>query len=309
MLSVVLIVGTIVISKQVNYIQTKNLGYDRENLIYIPLEGDLTAKYEVFKDEALRMPGIQWVTRMSDAPISFGSSTGGVKWDGKDPNVNIEFTQISVGYNFTSTMKLKMKYGRDFSRDVATDSLGYLINESALKRIKYTDPIGKPLTMWGKKGTIVGVLKDFHFNSLHDPIQPLIVRMREKEVYGNILIRTQPGQTKQAIATMEKLCKELNPNFTFTYSFTDQEYQKLYNNEQIIGKLSKAFAFLAIFISCLGLFGLAMFTAEQRVKEIGIPQGAWRECWFIVCFIIKRVFDFSFDSPTNCITISMVGDE
>jgi putative ABC transport system permease protein len=126
--------------------------------------------------------------------------------------------------------------------------------------------------MWGKKGKIVGVLKDFHFNSLHDPIQPLIIRLREKEVYGNILIRTKAGQAKEAIATMEKLYRELNPNFTFTYSFTDEEYQKLYNNEQVVGKLSKAFAFLAIFISCLGLLGLVMFTAEQRVKEIGIRK-------------------------------------
>jgi len=271
-LSVVLIVGTIVVSKQVNYIQTKNLGYDRENLIYIPLEGDLTAKYNIFKDEALRMPGIQEITRMSDPPINFGSSTGGVNWDGKDPNVNIEFTQVSVGYDFTRTMKLKMAYGRDFSKDFATDSSNYMINESALKRIKYANPIGKPFTMWGKKGTIIGVLKDFHFNSLHDPIQPLIIRLREKEVYGNILIRTQAGQTKQAIATVEKLCKELNPNFTFTYYFTDEEYQKLYNSEQVVGNLSKAFAFLAIFISCLGLLGLAMFTAEQRIKEIGIRK-------------------------------------
>jgi len=271
-LSVVLIISTIVVSKQVDYIQNKNLGYDRENLIYIPLEGDLPAKYAIFKDEALKMPGILQVTRLSDAPINFGSSTGGVNWDGKDPNVNIEFTQISVGYDFTKTMKLQMAYGRDFSRDFATDTSGYMINETALKRIKYADPIGKPFTMWGKKGTIVGVLKDFHFSSLHSPIQPLIIRLRDKEVYGNLLIRTQAGKTKQAISTLEKLCKELNPNFTFTYAFTDEEYQKLYNNEQVVGKLSKAFAFLAIFISCLGLLGLAMFTAEQRVKEIGIRK-------------------------------------
>jgi putative ABC transport system permease protein len=272
-LSVVLIIGTIVISKQVNYIQTKNLGYDRENLIYVPLEGDLPAKFKIFKDEALTMPGIKQVTRMSDAPVNFGSTTGGIKWDGKDPNLNIEFNQISVGYDWVSTMKLKMVNGRDFSRDFVTDTNNYLINESALKRIGYANPIGRNLNMWdNKKGHIVGVLKDFHFNSLHDPIQPLIVRLRDSEQYGNILIRTQPGQTKQALETLEKLCKDLNPNFTFTYYFTDEEYQKLYNNEQVIGKLSKAFAFLAIFISCLGLLGLAMFTAEQRVKEIGIRK-------------------------------------
>ncbi|MDB4918516.1 ABC transporter permease [Mucilaginibacter sp.] len=272
MLSVVLIIGTIVISKQVNYIQTKNLGYDRENLIYIPLEGDLTAKYKVFKDEALNMPGIQQVTRISDAPTNFGSTTSGVKWNGKDPNVNVMFTQVSTGYDFVKTMKLKLVSGRDFSRDFATDSVGYIINETSLKRIGYTNPIGKPFTMWGKKGTIVGVLKDFHFNSLHDPILPLIIRFGEETNYGMALIRTKPGQTKQALASAEKLCRELNPNFQFSYYFADAEYQKQYISEQVVGKLSNAFAFLAIFISCLGLLGLAMFTAEQRIKEIGIRK-------------------------------------
>lgn len=272
MLSVVLIIGTIVISKQVNYVQTKNLGYDRENLIYIPLEGDLTAKYKTFKNEGLNMPGIQQITRISDAPTNFGSTTSGVKWDGKDPNVNVMFTQVSTGYDFVKTMKLKLVSGRDFSRDFATDSAGYIINETSLKRIGYTNPIGKPFTMWGKKGTIVGVLKDFHFNSLHDPILPLIIHFGEETNYGMALIRTKPGQTKQALASAEKLCKELNPNFQFSYYFADAEYQKQYISEQIVGKLSNAFAFLAIFISCMGLLGLAMFTAEQRIKEIGIRK-------------------------------------
>jgi len=272
-LSILLIVGTIVVSKQVNYIQTKNLGYDRENLIYVPLEGDLPAKFKVFKDEALRSPGIKDIARSSDSPVSFGSSTGGVKWVGKDPNLNVEFTHIDVGYDYIKTMKLQLVQGRDFSRDFGTDTLNYLINESALKRIGYAHPIGSPLTLWDKKqGQIIGVIKDFHFNSLHDPIQPLIINLRDSASYGNILIRTLPGQTKQALATIEKLCKELNPNFTFTYYFTDSEYKKLYDNEQVVGKLSKAFAFLGIFISCLGLLGLAMFTAEQRIKEIGIRK-------------------------------------
>lgn len=271
-LSVVLIIGTIVISKQVNYIQKKNLGYDRENLIYIPLEGDLPAKYKIFKDEGLNMPGIQQITRISDAPTNFGSSTSGIRWDGKDPNVNVMFTQVSVGYDFVKTMKLKLVEGREFSKDFATDSVGYIINETSLKRIGYKNPIGKPLTMWGKKGTIVGVLKDFHFNSLHDPILPLIIHYGEQDNFGMALLRTKPGETKQALASAEKLCKELNPNFQFTYYFADAEYQKQYVSEQVVGKLSNAFAFLAIFISCLGLLGLAMFTAEQRIKEIGIRK-------------------------------------
>jgi len=126
--------------------------------------------------------------------------------------------------------------------------------------------------MWGRKGKIVGILKDFHFNSLHRPIYPLVVRLTPNADYGYILIRTKAGQTQEAIASIQKLCKDLNPSFTANYDFADLKYKKLYNNEQVVSKLSDAFAVLGIFISCLGLLGLAMFTAEQRTKEIGIRK-------------------------------------
>jgi ABC-type antimicrobial peptide transport system permease subunit len=271
-LSIVLITGTIVISRQMNYIQSKNLGYDRENLIYIPLDGDLLNKYKTFKNEALKMPGIQLVTRISNEPTNIQNSTGGVNWTGKDTTVNIQFTQASVGYDFVKTMKLEMLQGRDFSKDYITDSVGFILNEAALKRIGYKDPIGQPLRFWGKNGKIIGVVKDFHFNSIHEEIRPLIIRAGENENYGSILVRTEPGKTREALASMESLCKQLNPSFPFTYNFSDEEYQKLYQNEQVTGKLSNGFAFLAIFISCMGLLGLAMFTAEQRFKEIGIRK-------------------------------------
>lgn len=271
-LSVVLVTGTIIVSRQMHYIQSKNLGYDRENLVYIPLEGDLLPKYDIFKNELAKMPGIQSVSRISQSPTDMHASTGGVEWTGKDPNVNIQFTQISVGYNFVNTMKLKVLEGRDFSKDYPTDSVGYIINEAALKRIGYKNPIGQPLTFWGKKGKIIGLLKDFHFNSMHEQINPIVIRVREKESYGSVLIRTQPGKTKEALASLQTLCKQINPAFPFTYYFSDEEYNKLYQSEQIVDKLSNVFSFLAIFISCLGLLGLAMFTAEQRVKEIGIRK-------------------------------------
>lgn len=271
-LSVILIIGTIIVSRQINYIQSKNLGYDRENLIYLSLDGDMAKKYNLFKTEALTMPGIQSVSRINIAPTDIDNGTSGVQWDGKDPNVNIEFTQVSVGYDFTKVMKLKLVQGRDFSKDFATDSVGYILNEAALKRIGYKDPIGKPLTFWGKKGKIIGVFKDFHYTSIHDAIKPLIARFGEKYDGGSALIRTQPGKTKEAIAGIEKLWQQINPDFPFNYNFSDDEYKLLYTNEQVIGKLSNVFAFLAIFISCLGLLGLAMFTAEQRVKEIGIRK-------------------------------------
>lgn len=161
--------------------------------------------------------------------------------------------------------------GRDFSRQFA-DSANYLINESALKTIGYKDPIGKPLTFWGTKGTIVGVLKDFHFNSLHVPINPLIIRLSKEKSYGTILIRTEPGKTQVALEGLEKLYQKLCPGFPFSHQFADEEYSYLYKSEQVVQTLSKYFAFLAIFISCMGLLGLVLFTAEQRTKEIGIRK-------------------------------------
>jgi ABC-type antimicrobial peptide transport system permease subunit len=271
-LSVILITATIIVSRQMAYVQSKNLGYDRENLIYVPMNGELIPKYTTFKDEAIGMPGIQSISRITSTPTDIGNSTGGVDWVGKDPNINIQFAQVSVGYDFVKTMKLKVLSGRDYSKAFATDSVGYIVNEAGLKRINYTNPVGKPLTVWGKKGTIIGVIKDFHFNSMHEQIKPLVIRFGEQDKYGSLLIKTQPGKTKEALASLETLCKQINPAFPFTYTFSDQEYQRLYQNEQIVTKLSNAFAFLAIFISCLGLLGLAMFTAEQRIKEIGIRK-------------------------------------
>ena len=272
MLSIILIIGTIVVSRQVNYVQTINLGYDRENLLYIPLEGDLLPKYGLFKNELLKMPGIKDVCRITDIPTHIENGTGGVVWPGKDPSSDVQFTQSAVGYDFTKTMHLQLVQGRDFSKDFATDSVGYIINESALKLIGYKDPVGKPLTFWQKPGTIIGVLKDFHFNSLHTPINPLVLRLGEDIGWGTALVKTESGKTKEALASLEKVCKALNPKFPFTYKFSDEEYAKLYQSEQMVNELANYFAFLGIFISCLGLLGLVIFTAEQRTKEFGIRK-------------------------------------
>jgi putative ABC transport system permease protein len=271
-LSIALISGTMVVSRQVNYIQNKDLGFNRENLINLPIEGELRDKYTLFKDQALNIPGVISVTRMSETPTSISSLTGGVDWDAKDPNARPMFAQAAVGLDFVKAMGIEIAEGRDFSKDFATDSSGYLINESALRRIGYKNPIGKRLTFWGKKGTIVGVLKDFHFLTLRLPITPLILRLGDKDSYGTVVIKTEAAKTPGVLAKLELLYKNLNPQFPFSYTFSSEEFKKLYKTEQVIGKLSNYFAFLAIFISCLGLLGLAMFTAEQRTKEIGIRK-------------------------------------
>jgi ABC-type antimicrobial peptide transport system permease subunit len=271
-LSTVLIIGMIVVSKQIKYIQTTNIGYNRENLIYIPIEGTYSTNFEVFKNEAKALPGIANISRISQSPTSIDNGTGGVEWEGKDPNVLPMFTQASVGYDFVKTMNLKLLAGRDFSRDFAMDSVSYLINESAAAKMNYKDPVGKSLTFWQKKGRIIGLLKDFHITSLHLPINPLIIRLEQNENYGLILVRTQPQKTKVALDGLEKLARKMNPEFPFTYDFSDEEYKKMYLTEQTVNGLSGYFAFLAIFISCLGLLGLTIFTAEQRIREMGIRK-------------------------------------
>jgi len=272
-LSAILIIATIVVTKQVNYIQTKDLGYDKENLVYIPIEGKLGTKYDVFKNAALNMPGVSSVTEMGISPTVIDDGTTSVIWEGKDPNTTVSFAFAAVGYDFIKTMKAKLISGRDFSNEFAADSNNYIINEAAQKKIGYTNPVGRTFTQWGIKGTIIGLVKDFHIESLHERIKPLVLRLiAAKRGDGYILVRTQPGKTKEALASMKDLCAQLNPEFPFTWTFSDQEYLKLYQSEQVVGKLSNIFAFLAIFISCLGLLGLAMFTAEQRVREIGIRK-------------------------------------
>ncbi|MEO6313491.1 MAG: ABC transporter permease [Chitinophagaceae bacterium] len=271
-LSVVLIVGMIVIYRQMDYIQKKNLGYDRENLVYLPVEGELVTKYKLFKEEAGKLPGIGSVSKMRNSPTDIEHHTNSIGWPGKDPNLTIPFADGVVAYDFVQTMKLQLQAGRDFSPNFGTDSTAFLINETAAKIMGFANPVGQPAEWGNRKGMIIGVLKDFHFNSMHQAIDPLILRLDENWGWGTILVRTQPGQTKQAIGSLENICKALNPAIPFTYRFSDEEYSRLYKNEAMVSKLSNYFAFLAIFISCLGLFGLATFTAAQRTKEIGVRK-------------------------------------
>jgi len=271
-ISIVLIVGTIVVSRQVNYIRTTDIGYDKENLLYIPLEGDLNGKYNLFKQEMLKLSGVKSVSHIGDPPTNITSSTWGIDWEGKDPNSKPTFGDEEVAYDFAQTMGIQVVQGHDFRKDMATDSIGYILNEEAARIVGYKDPIGKPFTMWGRKATIIGVVKDFNFNSLHIPIRPFILYLGDNPWGGTTLVRTEPGKTRQVLDGLAALWKRMNPQFPFTYQFSDEEYDKLYKSELMAARLSNWFAGLAIVISCLGLLGLAMFTAEQRTKEIGIRK-------------------------------------
>jgi hypothetical protein len=297
----------IVIYRQIDYIHNKNLGFGKENLLYIPIEGELQKNFIVFKEELQKQPGIKSVSSAQSSPLETGSSTSGVRWPGKDTTKLILFSTNPVTYDYIPTMGIQLVDGRDFSPGYSLDTMNYLINEASARKIGYKDPVGKELTMWGDKGKIIGVMKDYHHNSLHVPIEPIILRLFKKSWgghWGNVLIRTEAGKTKQAIASLEKVFKQLNPGFPFKYFFTDEEISKIYKAEHTVSKLSRYFAFLAIFISCLGLFGLVTFTAEQRTKEIGIRKVLGASVTGIVQLLSKEFLKLVFLSAVIAFPIA-----
>ncbi|MCK8492685.1 ABC transporter permease [Spirosoma sp. RP8] len=271
-LSVFLIVGMMAVSKQMNYLRTKNLGLDRENVLYWPIEGfSETKQYEAFQREVVRLPSIASATTAGSLPIDIQGSSGDLQWPGKDPRQDNQVFAMFVGSDFARTMNIKLADGRDFQASSPADSSNYIINEATARLMHMKDPVGKEVQFWMGKGRIVGVLKDFHMQSLHETIKPIILCFNYLNT-SYLLVKTRPGQTQQAIADLEKLSKGYNPNYPFNFHFLDEEYEKLYRAEQQVHTLINYFGVLAILISCLGLFGLAAFTAEQRRKEIGVRK-------------------------------------
>lgn len=271
-LSVFLITGMLVISRQMNYIQTKRLGLDRENVLYLSLEGELPNKLEAFRQEILNAPSVSAATTTGAIPTNIQSNSGDLDWPGRDKELDNTVNATFVGYDFAKTMNIEMAAGRDFSKEFAADTANYIINESAARMMKMENPVGRQVSFWMGKGTIVGVMKDFHLNSFHTVIQPLIFVNYKGLNTEFMMIKTKAGKTQEAVAHIEKAAKAFNPNYPFNYHFMDEDYEKMYRSEMIVNTLIKYFGILAIVISCLGLLGLAAFTAEQRTKEIGIRK-------------------------------------
>ncbi len=205
-------------------------------------------------------------------PTNVNMGTGSVNWTGKAPDEKAFFWELFVGYDFIKTLNIPLVAGREFSPDFGTDSTNVLINEEAAKAMQLKNPVGETVEFHGKKGKIIGVMKDFHLRSFHEAISPLIIGFESQFPYGQAVVKIRAGRTKEALATLEKANKDFNPKFSFEYTFADEDFNQQYKSEQLIGRLANIFAALAIVISCLGLFGLAIFTAEQRTKEIGIRK-------------------------------------
>lgn len=271
-IAVFLIMGMIVIQKQLNFLQTKNIGYDKEQLLLITMNNELRQKYPSLKTKLLNLPAISAVSASHSNPTSFMNASDNFSWEGKNPNESYSIVYETVKPDYISTIGAELLEGRDFSIEHPSDSMNFIINESSAKLMGLKAPIvGQQIENFSGKGQIVGVVKDFHFTSLKAPVEPLVLTMNSPFVW-TLYARINSEQTSDVLRQAEKICKTYSPTSPFEYEFADAAYQKLYENEKIISQLSSLFAFLAIFISCLGLFGLATFTTERRIKEIGIRR-------------------------------------
>ncbi|MEO9891759.1 FtsX-like permease family protein [Aurantibacter sp.] len=271
-LCMAMITGTIVVYFQLDYIQNKNLGLDKENIIYMSLDGKTIQQLKAVKSELENFSGIESVSLAGSNFIDMGGSTQDPTWEGRAANDGVKsFSIINFDFGLLEMLKLDVVAGRSFSKQFANDTLNYIVNESAAKLMGVKNPIGKFMSFWGDEGgKIVGVVKDFHFNSLHNPISPMIIRCRPSETWL-LYAKTIPGNTQSTIAKMQEVHEQFS-ELPFSYHFLDEAIENGYQEEQKIQLLSSIFAFLAIVISCLGLFGLALFTANQRIKEIAVRK-------------------------------------
>lgn len=270
-LSIILICGMLVISKQIDFIQNKNLGFQKDNLLSFALEGDLRQNFDVYKDRALKLPGVKSISATTDSPVQIGGSTFDIVWPEKEENDMTSFVTVPASGDVIKTWGCEIVEGRDFNdRD---ENYQYILNETAVKAMGLENPVGKHLSQWGMDGTIVGVIEDFHFETIKTAIKPLVIRYASDYTgLSSALVRIDSKDIRQTVASLESLYTELNPAFPFRYNFTDRQYDQLYESETMFFRLSQYFSILAIFISCIGLFGLVLFMSRQKVKEIGIRK-------------------------------------
>lgn len=271
--SIVLIIGTTIVWQQIQYAKDRPIGYSREGLISVRKTApDFWQKAETIINEVKASGGAAGVAESAGPATAVWFANTGFNWRGKDPNLLDDFANIPVSHDYGKTMGWEFILGRDFSRDYATDSLGMVINETAMKDMGFDNPVDEEITWQGKKYHIIGVIKDMVMTSPYAPVQRTIFRLIPYQGLW-INIRLNPDlSTNEALAKVEAAFKKLMPALPFEYTFIDQEYARKFAAEERIGKLATFFASLAIFISCLGLFGMASFVAEQRKKEIGIRK-------------------------------------
>jgi len=271
--SVTLIIGTIIVYRQIEFAKNRPIGYNRNGIITIPLiTSSIHDHIDVVKEELLKTGAITSVAESGSPTTGIWNSSSGFDWKGKDPNLSIDFGNVNASYDFGKTIGWKIKEGRDFSREFITDSAAFILNESAARFMGLKNPIGEIVTWFGQRFTVIGVVNDMIMESPYDEVRPVIFSMTNEG--GNVaILRIKPSiSAKEALGRIEPVFKRFNPEQPFEYKFADEEYGEKFGNEERIGKLAGFFALLAIAICCLGMFGLTSFVAEQRKKEIGVRK-------------------------------------
>ncbi len=272
-LSVVFIAAVLVVYRQLDYVQTRNLGYSRDNIVHfeIPLANDSLKEQAAatFIESLNNIPGVLSASSYYHNLTGAHGAISGFEWPGKDPHMDIEFANLEVGYNFLETAGIKIKEGRNFSK-TSNSHNEIIFNETAIKQMGLKDPVGKTIKFWGMQRQIIGVAADFNFESLYQQVKPCFFQVFP--AMPTVMVKLKAGREKQTIAQLEKAFTAFTPGMIFDYKFLDEDYQAVYASEKRVGILSRCFAALAIIISCLGLFGLAAFTAQRRQKEIGIRK-------------------------------------
>jgi predicted permease len=273
-LSVILIVSVVVIYRQIQYIQSSDPGYNKDNIIRFDSDGALQGKQDAFVERVKTLPGVINASFTFNAMVGRNYGTPEVNWQGKNPTDYTYFEGFGGGYGFAETMGMHLAAGRTFNRNFGADDSAIMVNQAAIAVMHMKDPIGKTIQLYGHNVRIIGVLKDFHYESLHETVKPAFFTPMKQQAnpWIKFMVRIKGGQQEETIDQVQKLYESFNPGFPFTYDFLDEAYQKQYETEARVGVLSRYFSGLAILISCLGLFGLAAFTAQKRQKEIGIRK-------------------------------------
>ena len=271
-LSIILIASVWVVYQQIQFTQTQNLGYKRDNIILFEKEGRMeeVENTQSFLAEMRRIPGVLATSSIDNTLTHSDWSINSVQWPGKSPDDRSAFELIQIDYGMIELLGMEMAAGRTFSEQFQTDSTGLVFNEAAIRLMGLEEPVGMQLDMWNGTFEIIGVVKDFHFESFHKQVKPLVMYLGDHGRY--IMVKIDGQRTEQTLGQLHTLYQTSNPGFSLDYSFLDEDYAALYVAEQRVSMLSRYFAGLAILISCLGLFGLAMFTAAKRRKEMGIRK-------------------------------------
>lgn len=274
-IAIVLIVSTLIIYKQIKYAQERDNGYVQNQLLEHPINGDIAKNFELIKNDLINQ-GIASAISKTSMTVTFeGNSSSGLQWGDNNPDhAKINFMQLASTGDFVKTMGVKLVLGRDIDRiNFPTDSDAVLLNQTAVDWMKLKNPIGQIIKANNSNLTVIGVFKDFIIGSPYKPVNPMVVYGTENWHYGNMLIRLNShNPVSKSLKTAEAIFKKYNPAYPFEYQFVDQEYGQKFKEEERTGKLAALFAGLTIAISCLGLFGLAAYMAENRSKEIGIRK-------------------------------------